>query len=397
MSVLGIIAEYDPFHLGHQRHLLLARRALQPSETLILLSGCFRQRGEAALLLPHDRAACALESGADAVLSLPVLYTLRSAMDYAFAAVSLLSSLGCTHISFGAETEDLSLLRRAAALLEDQPEAFRRALRDTLDTGAGYPHALEIALGSDASFTPELARLLSLPNNTLALCYLRALRRLRSPMLPLVIRRPGAYSSESVDAQSPSASALRSALERGAYDQALGALPDCSQKILRQALLTRRIFHPRPLDTLLLARLRTMTLEEAADLPDVSEGLERRLLKEARSAQSREELLSAVSSRRYSAARVSRLCACALLNIRASDPARAAEGPEETLLLALRPDRNITSRWRDLSVTVLSSLSDTKNPPLWRADLQAWKTWALCAGLPDTLPWSERIYTPEKP
>ena len=70
MRILGIIAEYDPFHLGHARHLRLAREAVRPDYTYAVLSGCFKQRGEPALLSPYDRAACALAAGADRVVEL---------------------------------------------------------------------------------------------------------------------------------------------------------------------------------------------------------------------------------------------------------------------------------------------------------------------------------------
>lgn len=396
MSILGIVAEYDPFHLGHERHIREARRLIRPAETLIVLSGCFRQRGDPAMFLPHDRAFCALSAGADAVFALPALYTIRSAEDYAFQAVSLLHSLGCTHISFGAETDNLSLLKEAAFFLEYPPEGFRAALHEAMMNGTGYPGALEKALSAapgagEAMFSAGTARLLSRPNNTLAICYLRALYRLHSPMIPVAIRREGQYLSDDINPSSPSASALRSALSRGAWNSALQALPFCSRSLVRRAFLTRRVLRTEPFDSLLLSRLRNMSTEDAESLPDLSEGLENRLLREAKNAFSRGELLSRAASRRYSAARISRLCACALLHIRSQDYSAAAAGPSETLLLALRPRAGMTSRWQDLPVSILSSLKDTKNPILWQADLRAWKIFAQCAGLPDTLPFSERV------
>ena len=62
--ILGIVAEYDPFHNGHARHLRLARERVQPDFTYVVLSGCFKQRGEMAMLSPYDRAECALAGGA---------------------------------------------------------------------------------------------------------------------------------------------------------------------------------------------------------------------------------------------------------------------------------------------------------------------------------------------
>ena len=129
-TILGIVAEYDPFHNGHARHLAESRKAVNPDAVYVVLSPCLKQRGTLSLLSPFDRAACAVHEGADAVFSLPVLWTVRSAENYALGSVSLLAGLGITHLSFGAETSDLSLLERTACLLEDPPER----MTDTLHT-----------------------------------------------------------------------------------------------------------------------------------------------------------------------------------------------------------------------------------------------------------------------
>ena len=130
MSVLGIVAEYDPFHNGHLYHLTEAVRRVSPDLVFVVLSPCFKQRGELSLLSPQDRARLALEAGADAVFSLPVLWTVRDAEHYALGAVSLLSRLGVTDLAFGAETSDVSLLLRAAGLLEDPSPAFSALLKE---------------------------------------------------------------------------------------------------------------------------------------------------------------------------------------------------------------------------------------------------------------------------
>ena len=78
MSILGIVAEYDPFHNGHLRHLRAAAASVAPSAVIVALSGPFKQRGEPALLSPFARAECALFSGADAVFSLPFLFPHKS-------------------------------------------------------------------------------------------------------------------------------------------------------------------------------------------------------------------------------------------------------------------------------------------------------------------------------
>ncbi|MBR3764807.1 MAG: nucleotidyltransferase family protein [Clostridia bacterium] len=47
--ILGVIAEYNPFHLGHAHHLKTAREACQSDYVVVVMSACFTQRGEAAI------------------------------------------------------------------------------------------------------------------------------------------------------------------------------------------------------------------------------------------------------------------------------------------------------------------------------------------------------------
>ena len=384
MRILGIVAEYDPFHNGHLFHMEKAREACGADAAVVVLSGCFRQRGEAALLSPYDRARCALEAGADAVLALPVSWTVRDAEHYALGAVSLLSSLGTTHLAFGAECADLPLMERAAALLEEPDAGFDSVLKAALSEGLGYPAALSRALGS---CLPEAAGLLDLPNNILAVCYLRALRRLKADLVPVLVPRRGAYHARGVDPDSPSAGALRSALRRGDWKAAQQALPEVSFNLLRERFLAGCVPDPARLDVLALDRLRSISPAQVTALPDCSEGLENALLKAAAEASSTEEIVRRLTGRRYPAARIRRLCACALLGITRNDPAFLSP-PDKALLLGLKKNPSLTGSWKNSAVQVLSAADWMASAP--PADRAAWRVWALACGLPGTVPFTEK-------
>ena len=386
MKILGIIAEYDPFHNGHLRHLSEAAKAIFPDLLFVALSPCVKQRGELSLLSPSDRARCALEAGADAVFCLPVLWTVRDAEHYALGAVSLLSRLGVTHLAFGAETADPVLLRRAACLLESPDSAFQAALRQKLSSGSGYPAALSFAL---SAVLPDAAGLLDRPNNVLAVCYFRAVLRLNLPLELIVIPRTGSYHASEIDAAAPSASAVRDSLKRGIYSPAFSALPDYTAGIIRRRFLDGVIPDTGVLDALLIARLRSMSETEYRLLPDLSEGMENALRTAAASAASREELIAALAGKRYPAARISRLCACALLGITKSDMDHASL-PENALLLGLRKQPAMTALWKQSSFPVISSFPEWKKAA-HPADLAAWRLWAQCCRLPDALPFSEKL------
>ena len=173
MRIVGVIAEYNPFHSGHAHQLRQAREAAHADAVVAVMSGCFVQRGDAAIVSPAIRAKMALQNGADAVILLPALWSVRDAEHFALGGVHLLTGLGCDALSFGAETADLPLLQAAVDALES-PD-LPAAIQPHLSAGLPYPAALSAAM---AEVAPAAARVLQSPNNTLGVCYLRALRRL---------------------------------------------------------------------------------------------------------------------------------------------------------------------------------------------------------------------------
>ena len=387
MSVLGIVAEYDPFHNGHLHHLRSSVSAVSPSAVLAVISGPFRQRGTLSLLSPFSRAKCAVAAGVDAVFALPVLWTLRDAEHYALGAVYLLSSLGATHISFGAETANLLLLQKTADLLEDPPSMLQETLHSMLADGLGYPAALA---GAVHTYLPEAGELLRSPNNILAVSYLRAVRKLSPRLIPVVIPRTGRYVSDQVFPDAPSASSVAEALRRGDWAGALPALPTFSRQIVRSDFLSGTVPDPGKLDVLLLEKLRTMRPETAAGLPDCAEGLNTALLKSAVRASSRDELISRLTSRRYTSARISRLCAYALLGITKKDIEEVSL-PDRAFLLAIKKNLSLTGSWKNGPVQVFTAAKWLKSA--CPADLAAWRIWALCCGKTDAWPFEKKLIT----
>ena len=109
--VIGIIAEYNPFHNGHAYQIRRVRAQFPRAQIVTIMSGSFTQRGEAAILDKWQRAELAVENGSDLVLELPYAFACRSAQHFAAGGVRMLSALGCaTHLAFGAETDHLATL-----------------------------------------------------------------------------------------------------------------------------------------------------------------------------------------------------------------------------------------------------------------------------------------------
>ena len=381
MRIVGVIAEYNPFHQGHAWQLHKARELARADAVVVVMSSCFTQRGEAALLSPADRARMALACGADAVFALPAMWSVRDAEHFALGGVALLHSLGVDAISFGAETADAGLLWRAARLLEQPSDALSCAMREPLGRGLPWPEVLATARGA---LDPDLGKLLDSPNNTLAICYLRAMLHLGARMDVYPVPRQGDYRDTAVSGAFSSATALRGAILRGDWQGTKQGMPEETYTILRDAALHGRLHRPEALDLPLLYRLRGMSAEELARLPDLSEGIEQRLQNAALTARSREAMLDAAKTRRYPYARLSRLCAHALLGFTA-DLLAETPFPPAAWLLGLRDTaRPLMAQLNVPGFPIIAKAADyDRSQPWFQAELQAYDVWALGAGLPD--------------
>lgn len=303
-SVVGLVAEYNPFHRGHGHQLEAVRSLLGPALPVIaVMSGSLTQRGELPLWDKWRRTRLALLGGADLVLELPVTGSLQSAQGFAFFGVELLAATGLvTHLSFGCEARDPEALVRLSRE-EFTPEEWRQALGDGLSYGAA---AARLASERD----PAYGDLFTGSNNLLALEYLRALRP-HPEIRPLPIRREGTlYGSRTLDENGwPSASALRQELQcHGFTEAAAGALPPALRPLCR-AWWEEGLPLPdreRALDTLLAYALETGSPEGMAACTQVSEGLEDRIWK-LRHSGGFATLVEQVSTRRYSPSRIRRL------------------------------------------------------------------------------------------
>ena len=257
MNVIGIIAEYNPFHNGHAYQIAHVRKNLHADYIVVAASGDYVQRGEPALLDKYTRARMALSSGADVVLELPVLWSTASAELFADAGISLFEKTGCVNgICFGAESGDLALLRRIADVLADEPADLKASLKHNLKSGNTFPKAREAALLSyfaDAAdqdgalpvSTETLSSLLASPNNILALEYLKSLRRRASSITPYLLKREGAaYHETSIRSGASEVPASASAIRHTLFADAAGACgnsadrasEDSADGILRHAM-----------------------------------------------------------------------------------------------------------------------------------------------------------------
>ena len=374
MKVCGVIAEYDPFHRGHERHLALARERTGARYVLCLMSGSFTQRGMPALLPPHLRAEMALRCGADAVLQLPYAFSVREADMFAFGGVSILQALGCvTHLSFGCETDDLALLQKAARALEAPSDAFSRALQGGLARGLSFAAAQGRALEAEMGLS---AGLFNAPNTALALAYLRALLKLNSPIQPAPVLRRDSYRAAEL-APYPSAGAVRGAILRGDWAGVREGVPPQALPVLEKAVLDGLLCPPGGLDGILRHALLSSDPAAVSRWPGIDEGLEMRLLSAAGRAVSREEIIALTKSRRYTWGRISRALCHGVMGLSKADLPAA---PAYARVLGFRESARPLLRRMQKSGFPL--LTRPARAPWAALDAKADELWRIGAGLP---------------
>lgn len=266
----GIICEFNPFHKGHK---YLIDTVKQDNDAVVcVMSGNIVQRGEFAVYDKFTRARTALENGADLIIDLPCAYSAMSAEGFAKYAVQILEATGIVdEIAFGAECDDVELLKKTACEIEEKKDEITLEMKK----GISYPAARRNVLKSD---------ILDYPNNILAVEYIR-----HTALDCRAVKRIG--KGHDTDDENYSASAIRSTLDKREI---------CTMKSCERAVL---------------AKLRTMTAEDFLQIDDVNEGLENRIIEAVKTAENLEMLYDAIKTKRYTHSRIRRIILKSYLSI----------------------------------------------------------------------------------
>jgi len=308
MKLAAIVCEYNPFHKGHQYHIEETKRKTGCDGIVAVMSGNFVQRGEGALFSKETRAKAAVLGGADLVLELAPYFAVQSAEAFSLGALKIITSIPeIKYLSFGAEEENIDILKKAASILTDEPQSYKTALKEELDKGISYPTARQKALLKIGE--NDAAKALSSPNNILGVEYLKALKKFKSDIVPIAVKRVGAAHDSKAAGDMVSASYLREAYLKGdkiAFENGI-----FGESISLSSALSKIAF-----EKMILSRIITMSEEELKEISEVSEGLENRIKKAVKEANSLEELAERVKTKRYTMSKVRRILLCAGLGIK---------------------------------------------------------------------------------
>ena len=413
MKVTGIIAEYDPFHNGHSYHIKKAREMTGADAIVVVMSGHFTQRGMPAFFRRDARVRMAVDGGADLVIELPYIYACNSSHEFARGAAGILNGIGCVDaLVFGAETDDMDTLgkaARAAAGTDDRSSAY---IKEEMKNGVSYPEALTRSV--EKIYGAQTAAVLREPNNLLGIEYMKALRELGSGIKPFIIGRRSAAHGESLEMlherkqeqRIASGTAVRKAVYAGGARAAEMLVPDTSFSIIsgyeRSSSFSFTEYRDKikkNMFELLKYKIITSDESELAEVYGVAEGLENRLKSCISGAEDIDGLIDSVKSKRYTRARISRTLMHLLINLRTTD----FEMLRETYcarVLGFSPTGGKLLRLMSESsaIPVFSNLSrlDKRSPEAARVlkyDMRASDVYALLYGSGDA-PGRERRFVP---
>ena len=317
-KVVGIIAEYNPFHNGHLYHLLQAKDLAQADYVVAVISGNFTQRGDTSIVDKWTKAYMAICGGCDLVLELPTVYSISSAENFASGAIKILDSLKIVDsIAFGAEASDLATLNNIANVLYTEPRGYTNILTHELQNGISFPSARENAILMYLNDIKRYANILNSPNNILAIEYLKALKTQKSNMNPIMVKRSKVYyNDDRIVDDFASATAIRKLIKRREYEDLRKVVPRSTYKILsRQIRDGNIVLGLENFEKEIIYTLRKMSIREIANLPDVSEGLENLIKNSADNCNDMSKLIANIKSKRYTQTRIQRILLYALLGI----------------------------------------------------------------------------------
>lgn len=347
MKILGIVTEYNPYHLGHRLHLNTAKELIQPDLTICVMSGAFVQRGEPAMVDMQYRSRIAIEEGIDVVIELPLVYSCQSADYFAKGAVMLLHEMGVTDIVFGSEDGNIDSFIEIAKGIEQNPVLYNNKVKEGMQSGLRYPDACNQAL----QFI--LNKEVRTPNDLLGLSYVKEVIHNHYPIELHCIKRTNDYHAKEIEGIS-SATSLRIALKEG---------KDVHLQLPGYHYYENTHFFT--LEELYPYLKYIITFCPLKHLHMIEEGLDDLLYKVNQKTNTLEDLINGSTSKRYTRSRIQRMLIHILLQS-TKEEIKEAMDIDYILILALshKGQRYIKDAKKNTSFKIITSITKHRHPAL---------------------------------
>lgn len=352
MKICACIAEYNPFHLGHLKHLSYIKQTLKADRIIVLMSGSFTQRGEMAVMNKFKRAKHAIYSGADLVIELPTVFATANAETFAKGACKILNDLGVIDtLCFGVESGDKDAYLSLAKELNNESKEYKRALKDALDKGVSLAKAKFEAVKTLGKEFDE--SLVNSPNNILGIEYTKALLSLKSNIQICPMIREGDHNDATFKKGVTSATSIRSVIKSGKTAKLKKSMPPYVYKDLNE--------YPYKADEIMMTALLTADPQDLAKISDCTEGLENRIKALCKDNKKIDTLVEMVATKRYTSARIRRIITANLLKINTDFVKECLKDNLYAKVLAVCEDSKdiISHLTKNSAIPLLTRKSDT--------------------------------------
>ena len=312
MKITGVVAEYNPFHAGHEYQLKMARELSGCDCLAVVMSGNYVQRGEPAIIDKFKRAESAIYGGADIVIELPMPFSCQNAEMFAFAAINELSKLHVDSISFGCENDNVKLLEQIAQL-QLLPE-FNNSIKIEMKKGLSYPNAMSNAL---KSVLGNEAEAVYSPNNVLAIEYIKSAIKLNMNLDYYPVKRLGMnHNDTEISGPFHSASDIRKTIMDGSYNKL--NLTQKSIEMIEKFYTEHKNYNTlnNYLDYLYYKIINT---EDLKSIFEIKEGIENKILSQVYKHENIDDLIMSLKSKRYTYSKLRRSLLNILLDIKFVD------------------------------------------------------------------------------
>lgn len=304
MKIGAITAEFNPFHRGHE-YIVKETKKCGVTHLVAVMSGNYVQRGEPAILSKKARTEMALAHGVDLVVEMPTVRAISSAQRYAFSAIEIMNMLGCVdYLVFGSECGDVSLLTQISNVVSK--EKFPQILKRKISSGINFAKAREEAISEELGYA--VSKLIKYPNNNLGVEYLNALNFTCSNIKPITIKRVEHFREGDLI----SAAKIRSMIKKGIFEKNNFLSEKCFDIIKKNYNF---LAFTENAERAILAFLRTKSASFFKNIPDVTEGLENKIVKSIKNSCNFEQLCFGIKSKRYTMSRIKRIILLAFLGI----------------------------------------------------------------------------------
>ena len=290
MKIIGIIAEYNPIHLGHIYQIKKAKE-MYPNSTIILITnGSFSQRGEPSILNKWNKTKLSLDNNIDLIIELPFVFATQSADVFAKGALQILNILKIDTLIFGSESNDLEKIKNIAKT-QLKNENYDKLVKKYLDKGLNYPTAMSKALKDILGYT------IKEPNDLLGISYIKEIIRNKYSIEPVSIKRTNNYHSQELTEELANASLLRKLYNENVNIKKY--LPNNTGKHLYKNLTNESYFK--------YLKYKIITSKDLSIYKTVDEGIENRLKKEINKSNTWNELIDNIKTKRYTYNKINRM------------------------------------------------------------------------------------------